>query len=183
MKKFMFIIVAMGIGLSAMSRQPSRGYRGFTDLSWSRYFWNVDGLDWHENHYGVSTVHGYQFIPQFYLGAGLEVAKNSFADSWYIPVFADFRTDWKFGRFTPFADVRVGYTLSDDGGFRFQPMVGHRFNWGRKVGVNLGIGLTLQNYKYYDGTTDVDPDGGYIVYSRTSRKNIVGFSLRLGIDF
>lgn len=187
MKKLsLSIIGVIFLSLTLSARQPSRGYRGFIDFAWSTFSESI-GDDWKvtANHYGLSTVHGYQIIPELFVGAGFELANNATASSVYLPVFADVRTDLKFGRFTPFADMRVGWAVCSDGGFRLQPMVGYRFNWGRKVGINLAVGMTLQCYKTYDYSDSgwIDPDGYQHQAYRVGHRALAGFTLRLGFDF
>lgn len=131
MKKKKFAIIALAALLvpSVAARQPQRGYRGFVDAEWSRYSRRLtDYGGWHENHWGVSTVHGYQVMPQLFVGAGAALNRNAWLGSWYPRLFADVRTDLKFGIFTPFADLRAGWTLTSDAGFYFSPTVGYRFN-------------------------------------------------------
>lgn len=189
MKKVLLSVIITIMGcVTAGARDPEQGYRGFADFSLSPFHQNLYGLSWNELHYGISTVHGYQINRMLFVGAGLELGHNIDLDSSYIPVFADVRADFRFGRFTPFADMRVGWTLSDDGGFRLQPMVGYRYNWGRRVGINVGVGFTLQSYKYVDiddiGWVTPMPDGSYQQYSYdTKHKSVMGFTVRVGIDF
>ena len=69
MKKKKFAIIALAALLvpSVAARQPQRGYRGFVDAEWSRYSRRLtDYGGWHENHWGVSTVHGYQVMPELF---------------------------------------------------------------------------------------------------------------------
>lgn len=188
MKKVLLAVIAVcGISLSVHAGGMKSGYRGFVDFSWTGYSQSITSYKWHENHYGVSTVHGYQIGPRYFVGMGFEIGRNSYLSSWYIPVFADFRADLQLGRFTPFVDCRVGWTFCDDGGFRFQPMLGYRFNFGHKFGINVGVGCTLQSYKvystgYYDG--DYGTGSGEYVYgvSRSTR-TVAGFVARVGFDF
>jgi hypothetical protein len=82
--------------------------------------------------------------------------------------FLNVRYDRSFNKFRPFGDIRigyaqVGYALSDDtSGIYFSPTIGHRFDCGRKFGVNIGAGLTVESRK-----------GGSDTF----------FTLRAGVDF
>lgn len=75
-------------------------------------------------------------------------------------------------------------------GFPFQPHRRLPFQLGRKFGINLGAGITVQSVKYYDGYYDdswYDPvtgefDTGYI-QANTVRSAKCTFTLRLGFDF
>ena len=174
--------------LGCYARQPQRGYRGFIDWSndiqsYKTYFGNLT-----EYYTGVSTSHGYQIVPWIYTGIGgvFEYCKKG--PEYIFAPFFDVRSDLKFGDFTPFVDARIGYNFThhgdglnitpQNGGIYFSPNIGYRFNWGRKIGINLGIGLTLIGYsgRYnWDYTT-----GNYL-----GIKNGVDthFSFRVGFDF
>ena len=154
-KTLLSLVVLCSAVLSGYSQDLKAGYRGFIGASWAIYDRRLPDLKWNENYYGISTVHGYQMDSRFFIGAGLELGRNTYLSSWYVPVFVDFRADMRFGKFSPFADFRVGWTFGNDGRARFQPMVGYRFRLGRKAGFNVGVGCNIQcyrsrNYGYYD---------------------------------
>lgn len=184
MKRYIIIMLLIAMAATAMARQPKRGYRGFldwnNDIATERY---DDDLKITNYYSGISTSHGYQFNPNIFLGVGIGVENYRSLNRYIIPAYLHLRTDQKFGIFTPFGEVRIGYNLTDGGGIYFSPAIGYRFNWGRKLGVNLGVGLTVKGNKvdiyefsYYDGT--------YISQS-LKRKNETKclFAIRLGIDF
>lgn len=173
-----FLLLTAIPALSAGNREPQRGYRGFTDLEWSSYTYDFAGRRVSAG-IGVTTAHGYQFNPHFFAGAGFSLVGNNI-----LPVYVDARTDWKFGFFTPFADLKLGYNLLDGGGIYFSPTVGHRFNWGRKLGINLGFGLTIKGFKadLYNIITD---GNGYTTFVKVGdqRFSRTYFTARIGIDF
>ena len=118
------------------------------------------------------------------MGAGLGLEKCTRYDFWLAPVFVHARTDQQLGRFTPFAEVRLGYNLTDDGGVYFSPNIGYRFNWGRKTGVNVGVGLTLQGVKTNIYEVTSQPGDYWIMDYKGVRHDCrVCFSFRVGIDF
>lgn len=173
-------IIAMGAG----ARQPQRGYRGF--LEWSNDLGSLkDGFGRMSTYYvGGSTSHGYQIDSRFFVGAGLAVEECGKIDSYILPVFVQSRADFDFGGFTPFGDLRLGYNLASGAGVYFSPSVGYRFNWGRKMGVNLGVGLTLQGCKTEMFEVDVDPEGYWQLNYLGSKHGCKAFfSFRVGIDF
>ena len=106
------------------------------------------------------------------------------------PLFVQVRTAQKWGQFTPFGDLRVGFNCCDGGGIYLSPTVGYRLNWGRKANLNLGIGLTLRgsttdNYRMtftedFLGTGQSVLDIEYIGKSHHTKAM---FTIRLGIDF
>ncbi len=193
MKRLFITAVAILLAsVCSFARQPERGYRGFAE--WTNRVYHTDGY-WSKTHYvpGISTSHGYQFNPWLFAGIGIDysLADSYFYShhydftSYFLSVFADVRTDLQFGKLTPFADIRLGVNATSTGTVYFSPSIGYRFNWGRKVGINLGVGYTLDGYRYENwiwGTTPEGyniavPTGKYINWSQSS------FTFRLGIDF
>jgi hypothetical protein len=189
MKKLTIATLICCSALAAGAKQPGTGYRGFIDADYALFKHNAPGFArQHAHHAGISTTHGYQIIPQLFVGAGIGIENNTYTSNFYFPVFADVRTDLQFGRFTPYADMRLGWTLASDGGFLWQPTVGYRFNWGRTFAINLGVGCYLQCVKYNYYNFDYDKwdwqnpgyDHGDITVSHRVE---TGLMVRLGIEF
>lgn len=187
MLKFTKSLACFAILLSSLTsnaKQPERGYRGF--IEWSNDYRSEQGFITRINNYftGATTSHGYQINSTFFVGAGVGVERCTKFDDWIAPVFVQGRADLLFGKFTPFADMRLGYQFGQGGGIYFSPAVGYRFNWGRKVGINLGIGMTLAAYKreIYDITV-VPGEIFDIKYVGTEHPLKPYFSFRVGFDF
>jgi hypothetical protein len=134
--------------------EPQRGYRGFVEKDNSfctlPYFDHATGeyakdLQWM---IGWTTTHGYQINRNLFLGAGILMNLGVPMLEGTCAAFLDVRYDHSFNKFSPFGDVKIGcsslgYIFSEEkGGVYFSPTVGHRFNWGGKFGVNVGVGLT-----------------------------------------
>ncbi len=115
---------------------------------------------------------------------GLGMERCGKLDNWIAPVFVQGRADFLFGRFTPFGDLRLGYNIAEGGGLYISPTVGYRFNWGRKTGVNLGVGMSVAGYtaEHYEGSM-TGPDSYEIQYVGKEHHTRVYFTFRLGIDF
>ena len=160
------------VALSASARQPERGYRGFVDLTSRINPWLFVGagidfslkdiVEWHapnKHHYSI--------------------------DSHRISLFTEGRADLQFGNFTPFADIRLGWNACDNGTVYFSPSVGYRFNWGRKVGINVGIGYTLDAYRSEEYRIVHTPAGWLTLIPTGKRFNWTEshFTFRIGIDF
>ena len=150
------------------------GYRGFADFSYT-----LGVGDWDKNHdrIGIMTSHGYQIAPQFF--AGLGVGFNYYFDGndelCSLPLFAHFRSDLINNEITPYVDLRVGYSLIDVKGVYINPSVGCRFELSDDIGLNVGIGYTMQQSKFFIIDYDFD-------YYRV-KKNCGGIDFRVGIDF
>lgn len=180
MKTKLLILLLTLCSFATQAREPQRGYRGFADFDLYYFSEKTPGYSTSDYLYlSVSTSHGYQFNPHLYIGAGFTFGGDSM-----LPFYVNARIDWKFGKFTPFGDVKIGYNLTGGGGVFFSPSVGYRFNWGRKVGINLGIGLTVKGYQTEVYEIIENPDGYQVIeYAGTERRNRSYLTIRLGIDF
>ncbi len=191
---------------TASAGDVKKGYRGFVDVEMSWTNWRIADsyirdsngkitvestrnksfylVDW------ITMSHGYQFNPRFYLGIGFTLfGIEDLNDTMYSSAFLHARTDQTFGKFTPFADIRVGATTLNSSGnswsFYCSPTIGYRFNFGHRVNLNLSIGMTLT-------TTDHDDEVNVCVQHSTMEiTNVVlgkcalksYLTARVGIDF
>ena len=92
-----------------------------------------------------------------------------------LPIFVDVRASLpiKGSKFTPFVDVRAGYSLLDVEGFYFNPSVGLRIG-GKRIGASLTVGYEMQLsdlYFNYEGK----------VYNGSG--NVGALKLRIGFEF
>lgn len=185
MKKIVLILLLFPLSFVSNAKQPNRGYRGFVDWSNSIRSYEFGGKRCNDYYTGVSTSHGYQINSWIFTGVGFDFEYFSTGQDYIISPFFDFRSDFKFHKFSPFADVRIGYNYTDGGGIYFSPSIGYRFNWGRKVGINIGVGLTLKGYKMDILHMEYNPELGWWEgeYIRTKRRVGSLFSFRIGFDF
>lgn len=170
MKKYLFsIITFVAVSLSTYAIQP--GYRGFVDYGFLYGTGDFDGSTMNE----ISTTHGYQLLPQLFVGGGVGVHLYKFGAYDYtyynLPVFAELRWDVLQTRFTPFVDVKGGYSVAGEfqGGY-FNSAIGCRMAIAGKLGLNLGVGYTYMKTGYYWKVTHED-------------LNMTGVNIRLGLDF
>lgn len=199
MKKYIIIVLLVLFGVTQMNaelRDPQRGYRGFVEsenyIIPNLGFIAGDGGD-SDFWTGVSTVHGYQINPRLFVGAGMSCIwqitdDDSRSDNGklrYLPLFADVRTDLRFGRFTPFADLRVGCNLLKHGAFSGALTIGYRFSWGRRVALNLALGVNMIGRRYENIQSGWSPEEG--PWSKPTGTYSTGYDvkpvLRFGIEF
>ena len=170
MKQPFILLVAFIFSLTSTANEHGRGYRGFVDT-------NVDlslnqggfGDNTVTVYYGVSTSHGYQFNRHLFLGAGIMYERHHpLSHNWGngFPIFVHARTDWKFGRFPLYGDVRIGGVILGDYRLYLSPTVGYRLNLGGKSNLNFGIGMNFRGYRWSDEKT-IHPQ----------------LAVRVGIDF
>ena len=188
MKKLSLLLFLTLVSVfSIQAKDLEKGYRGFVDLNMEfgsykayRYIDNTNLTNLEEYRasymlYGVSTSHGYQFNPHFFLGAGvwLQAAAGDIRRHRIeLPVFLQGRTDWTFGKVPLYFDLRVGISRGArelkavEDKLLISPSIGYRLDWGRKVSANFGIGLSLHGGKQSNNFTFVPLT-----------------SIRLGIEF
>lgn len=180
MKKLVSIVLSLMVACTAIyAKEPHKGYRGFVELDATigkAIFDDHLGGDKEESglFLGLSTSHGYQIDNHSFVGAGVMVS-TAFPPM-MLPVFAEYRYDARFGKFTPYADFRLGYSFVDGGSLYLSPTVGYRVSCGRKANFNVGLGYTLcgESDKY------LLPGGKEWV---KDHKLFSRFSLRIGFDF
>ncbi|MDE7387126.1 MAG: hypothetical protein K2N28_08335 [Muribaculaceae bacterium] len=194
MKRTIIILLAIITFVNiSEARQPQRGYRGFFEWSSSLRTENLGYIDLNGNlcansestfYTGFTTSHGYQINQMFFVGGGFGMERCGKLDNWVAPLFVEGRADFKLGKYTPYADLRLGANIAEGIGAYFSPTIGYRFNWGRKMGINISAGLSLAGYKaeHYEGTF-VSPDYYEIQYVATRHHVRPYFSFRIGIDF
>lgn len=191
----LFLILACSL-TEVVGRNPERGYRGFVE-SESLFVPNlgflVGGGGESDFWTGFSTTHGYQINPHLFVGAGMSCLwvfndidyHTDTPKIKYLPLFADVRTDLRFDRFTPFADLRMGYNLLRHGAFSGALTLGYRFDWGRRVALNLALGVNLRGQRYEDFESGWNSEEG--AWSRPTGRYRTGYDakpvLRLGIEF
>lgn len=111
-----------------------RGYRGFVsaELLLGTYL----GIRF-------SSTHGMQLNEKYFIGAGggfnsLERYDVYFDEHDYIPLYANFRVDFKDKNLSPFIDVKAGYAIviEENRGFYANASCGYRF---KKVSLSVGV--------------------------------------------
>lgn len=162
---------------------PNKGYKGFIDLGYSFGTsskvgsYKLDG----EDRFEFSTSHGFFINPYAFIGLGLGFhyyfgSDDSYYNGYYyesdgvleIPIFAHFRSHFIDAKVSPFADIKLGYTVHDVTGLYFCPSIGCRFAKGSRSSFWLSLGYSVQKI-----------DESY--YDTSASSNAV--SLKLGWDF
>ena len=171
MKKF---ILSAFIALTGVlsSHAVETGYRGFVEYGYLIGTGDFNGSDLND----ISTTHGYQITSNLFVGAGVGVHLYKFNDGddkthYNLPVFADIRWDILETKFTPFIDLKSGYSVAGEfTGAYVKPSLGCRMAIGSKLGLNIGVGYTFMKTGYA------------YVYSGKDL-NMTGVNIHLGLDF
>lgn len=170
MRKMFLTLAVIACVCVSYARDPQRGYRGFVDLELAagKFHYTPNDKPGNEKDvlgmFGISTTQGYQFNNHMFAGVGVGVVASP--GRGFAPIFGNFRYDARFGKFTPYGDIRLGYEMFENGVY-FSPTVGYRFNFGHKLNLNVGLGMSVLPFTY-----NVDKP-----------KYESGFTLRIGIDF
>ena len=138
------------------------GYKGF----WIELGYTIGVGDWGIDRLELSTSHGYQFNPYFYLGAG--IAANYYFDAEVIgmPIFAHLRSNILNNSISPYIDFRIGYSpLKDVQGLYLTPSIGCKIK-----SFNVSVGYVMQKAKYY-------------YYDYEGSENCGGINLKVGFEF
>jgi hypothetical protein len=176
MKKVIVALALMlGVSLSTFAQDYSvkRGYKGVFEGGYTTI---VSGFN--SGKIELSTSHGYQFNPYLFVGAGFGVECYTQSLYFVMPVFANVKVTPLKGNITPFVDLKGGYSIIGYfEGLYLSPTIGCRFGLTRRVGLNVGIGYTLQqtNTKYYEW----DP----LDKLENKTINFHGLSFKFGFDF
>lgn len=167
------LILGLSFGTFAQDYSVKRGYKGFVDFGYTTIIegYNSGKID-------VVTSHGFQFNPYLYVGVGFAVECYTKSTFMAMPFFVNVRVTPLNGKVTPYVDLKGGHNaLGYFEGLYLSPTLGCRIGLTRKVGLNVGIGYTLQqtNTKYYEW----DP------LNKLENKtiNIDGLTFRFGFDF
>ena len=121
------------------NRDFVKGYHGFIDFG-GGFAAGPNGSPL----VSMSTSHGYQFNPYYYLGVGVGYNYHAFILGNSIPLFANFRTNLLTTSISPFIDFKIGYSLGKNKGFCMHPAIGGSFLTSRKFGWNISVGYDMQ---------------------------------------
>jgi hypothetical protein len=151
------------------------GYRGFVD-----YGYTIGVGSYQLGRWELTTSHGVQFNPFFFLGLGSGFqyyCTNGLSDL-MIPLFLDFRSSFTKDKVSPIFGLKVGgaFYVSDEGsGLYVNPSIGVRCMVDEKRAINFTLGYT------YQGLGVETHSSYYNYYSQTLDLN--GFSIKAGFEF
>lgn len=129
--------------------------------------------------FSVSTTHGYQFTPDFFLGAGIGLDYHHGLRTVFMPIFVNLRGYFTDKRKTPFVDLKIGYSPINKTGLYLSPSVGLSFGRSKKCAFNLSIGYNMQQYRFY--YREYYGYGYAVEYQ--NKKLLNGVSLKFGVEF
>ena len=140
-------------GVNSSVNGLNKGYRGMVEFG--------NGFGWGDFNYvfKLSTTHGYQFNPYFYLGGFVSFGTIEDPNNWGYDYEYDYDLDFNFrwgadaraylskGRFAPFLGLQFGMDLYDFMPFVYlSGQVGFRVALKNKQALNLAVQIGPQNY-------------------------------------
>ncbi len=152
MKKLVvFALLMLSVNVNAQFIQ--KGYHGFADVGYC-----IHTSQMTPSTFEVTTSHGYYFNPYIFLGAGLgfdftgkcewgEVGgrpylkRDSKVD---IPIFFNAHGNLTKTKLSPFADIKVGAYVNNDGKLYFNAGVGCRYAINDNMGISLSVSYELR---------------------------------------
>lgn len=157
-KSSLFIVMALLLSCGIYAQNLSENsYRGFIDAAYS-----VGVGDYKFNRVEMSTSHGYQFNPYFFIGGGLgihfmfpyyeamgmEIALDERSNKVDIPVFANVHCNFTKWIVSPFMDFKGGAFVTNSGGMYINVSVGCRFAVNEKQAVNVSVGYSAEKLQF-----------------------------------
>lgn len=154
--------------MERMQQSPwrPRGYRGFAELG------AAFALNYPDVMYQVSTSHGFQADPNIYMGAGFNLTYDATNEWFFVPLFANLRFSFSKGQFTPFVDVRAGYSPFATKGAYAALSIGAHYSLSSTLGLNLSVGYDMQKF---EDQKDIHPE--------KPSDYMHGIGIKVGIEF
>lgn len=190
MKKI-FLLLTMVLASMGCFAQTNSGYRGFADLGYT-----IGVGDYDFGRFEISTTHGYQVCPYFFVGGGvgfhfmesyktkgMDIALDERDSKVSIPLFADFRGTFTKTKFSPFVDLKLGYFVTNNDGFYSNISAGCRMALKGNMGISLAVGYTFEKLQFETFDRFSNP-GHNMNYSRSGRKlDCEGVTVKVGFEF
>lgn len=158
MKKILVLFAAImaSAALTCNAQGMKSGYKGHIDAGYT-----IGIGDYKFNRFEVNTTHGYQVNPYIFLGAGTglhfmssyktgdgEISLDKRDSKVDIPVYANFRSNFTKGKFSPFFDIKGGTFVTNNGGLYVVASVGVRYALNNKQGLSLSVGYAAEKLEF-----------------------------------
>lgn len=192
MKKALLLLLFTVISISVKAQDNFiRGYRGYADLGYT-----IGVGDYEFGRFEISTTHGYQICPYFFVGAGVgfhfmskyetkgmgEFALDTRDRKVSIPLYVDFRGTFMKTKFAPFVDVKLGHFVTNNDGFYANASAGVRMRTSGKQAISLSVGYTFEKLEFE--TFGHFTSSSNMNYTREPRKlDTEGVSIKIGYEF
>lgn len=170
----------------------SQCYRGFADAGYT-----IGVGDYDFGRFEINTSHGYQIIPQLYVGAGaglhfmpkydntagdLSIPLDQRESTVDVPVFANVRATLLKKKWAPLVDAKVGTYVTNGGGLYYNISAGVRISTHGKQAINIMVGYTSEKLEFE--TFDRFVSSYSLDYTTRPRKlDCEGVAIKVGYEF
>ena len=192
MKKVLLLLAVLLTSMSVKAQDDfNSGYRGFADLGYT-----IGVGDYEFGRFEISTTHGYQVCPYFFVGAGVGFhfmskyetkgmggyALDKRDSKVSIPLYVDLHSSFMKTKFAPFVDVKLGHFVTNGDGFYANASAGVRMKTVGKQAVTLSVGYTFEKLEFE--TFGHFTSSSSMNYTRDPRKlDTEGISIKVGYEF
>lgn len=187
------IILLFLVSISSFAKSQNvygNCYRGFVDVGY-----NIGVGDYQFGRFEISSSHGYQVNPFFFVGAGfglhfmseyetpnMSIALDVRDSSVEIPLFANLKCNFTKSKVAPFIDLKAGTFVTNNGGLYANISGGCRIATKDKQAVNVSVGYTMQKLEFE--TFDRFISSSSMAYLREPRVlNTEGVTIKVGYEF
>lgn len=185
-KVLLFLLFVCGYTTANAQYLEGHRYRGIVE---EQLYVGNDGVYDGCNSFGggITTSHGYQVNPHFFIGGGIGLCYYNFDNiegsddsegNLAVPFFANARFNLGSARVTPFIDAKLGYAVGDLQGLYASPSVGVRIGIKGKFAINVATGYTAQQYTHEDYSYH-----GWYSWTNEEKKFTHNFTLSVGVEW
>lgn len=184
MKKILLLLSLCIVSLSSFAHDDfNNGYRGYADLGYT-----IGIGDYKFGRFEVSTTHGYQVCPYFFVGAGVgfhfmqkctygskPIILDKRDSKVSIPLYANLRGIFSKRKFAPFVDAKAGYFITNHDGFYGAASVGCRMRVKEKQAISLSVGYVYEKLEFESLRN--------LSLRVPNKLNCEGISIKIGYEF
>ena len=128
----------------------------------------------------LNLIERFRLNPYFSLGIGTGLRIYNADNGAIIPIFTDFRANFRKKKTSPYLALGIGYSVGNDSGVFLKITPGESFNISKKSAINIGISYEMQNMNYTEKWYSLD----YSNYSYHAENSLIQtLSLNVGISF
>lgn len=187
------IILLLLVSISSFAKSQNvygNCYRGFVDVGY-----DIGVGDYQFGRFEISSSHGYQVNPFFFVGAGfglhfmseyetpnMSIALDVRDSSVEIPLFANLKCNFTKSKIAPFIDLKAGTFVTNNGGLYINISGGCRIATKDNQAVNVSVGYTMQKLEFE--TFDRFISSSSMAHLREPRVlNTEGVTIKVGYEF
>lgn len=192
MKRIYLLLTTIILGAYSLNAQNTTGgsYQGFVDAGYA-----VGIGDYKFGGVEVSTSHGYQINPHFYIGGGagfhfmseyrtpgMDIPLDSRKSLVDVPVFANVRANLAKGSYVPFIDMKGGLFINNNGGKYISLSAGCSIAVSEKQAIDISVGYQTKGLEFNTFSHFISPYSMDYA-TRRSTKTTESLAIKVGFEF